>query len=393
MDYFFTKEQLELQERARYVADTFIRPVSKEFDETGEFPYEIMKECAKAGLMACYIPEEYGGTVGEQGGGITELCIVTEELSKACGGISICLAANALGAFPYILFGTEEQKKKYLPRLASGEIFAAFGLTEPNAGSDAGGVRTTAVKDGDDYIINGTKQWITNGGIAKVYSIVTITDKTRGARGSTTFIVEDGMPGFKYGKKENKLGIRASVTRELIFEDCRVPASNMIGKEGRGFMVTMKTLDKSRPGVAAQALGIALGAFDLALEYAHKKQQFGKSIASIQSIQFMLADMATEIEAARALLYMVAKNMDTGVDPRELSKYSAMSKMYASDVAMKVTQKAIQIFGTQGILKDNPIEKYFRDAKITQIYEGTNQIQREVIGLALIKDLAKKIKK
>ena len=292
-----------------------------------------------------------------------------------------------LGDFPIVLFGNDEQKKKYLPDLAKGKKVAAFAITEPEAGSDAGATKTTAKKEGDYYILNGLKHFITNGGDAETYVVVAMTDKTKGARGASAFIVEKGTPGFTFGKKEDKFGIRASSTRELIFTDCKVPAKNLLSKEGMGFIITMKTFDMSRPGVASQALGIAQGALELAVKYAKQRVQFGKPISSFQGIQWMLADMATEVEAARALVYSTARMVDAGI--KDVAKASAMSKMYASDVAMKVTVDALQIFGGYGYMKDYPIEKYVRDAKITQIYEGTNQIQRGIIALQIIKELAK----
>ncbi|MEI6631627.1 MAG: acyl-CoA dehydrogenase family protein, partial [bacterium] len=318
--------------------------------------------------------------------GVLNLCIATEELSRACGGIAVCYAASALGTFPIVLFGNDEQKKKYLPDLAKGKRIAAFGITEPEAGSDASGIKTVAHKSGDHYILNGLKHFITNGGDAEVYVVIAMTDKTRGARGASAFIVEKGTPGFTFGKKEDKMGIRASSTSELVFTDCKIPKENLLSKEGMGFIVTMKTFDMSRPGVAAQALGIAQGALDLAVKYSKERHQFGKSISSFQGIQWMMADMATEIEAARALVYATARMVDAG---KSVSKESAMAKMFASDVAMKVTVDALQIFGGYGYMKDYPIEKFVRDAKITQIYEGTNQIQRNIIALQLIKEMAK----
>jgi alkylation response protein AidB-like acyl-CoA dehydrogenase len=314
------------------------------------------------------------------------LTIAVEELSKICGGISLALAATALGTFPIILNGSEEQKQKYLPDIAAGKKLAAFALTEPNAGSDAGAIQTTAVKDGDSYILNGTKQWITNGGEAEIYTVVAMTNKTKGSRGASAFIVEKGTPGFSFGKKEDKMGIRASATMELVFEDCRIPAENLIAKEGMGFLVAMKTFDCSRPGVAAQALGIAQGAIDEAVAYSREREQFDKPIGSFQGVQFMLADMATEVEAARALVYAVARSIDSG--DLKCAKESAMCKLFASDIAMKVTTDAVQIFGGYGYMKEYPVEKMMRDAKITQIYEGTNQIQRTVIASNLIKEAA-----
>ena len=383
MDYLLTDEQKMIQELTRKIAEEKLRPVAAKYDQTEEFPWDMMKILAQSDLFAIFVPQEYSGT----GGGILDLCIATEELSRACGGIAVCYAASALGTFPIILFGNEVQKRKYLADLASGKKIAAFGITEPEAGSDASAIKTTAKKEGNYYILNGTKHFITNGGEAQVYTIIAMTDKTKGARGASAFIVEKGTPGFTFGKKEEKLGIRASVTRELVFTDCKVPCENLLSKEGMGFIVAMKTFDMSRPGVAAQAVGIAQGALDVAVKYAKERHQFGKSISSFQGIQWMLADMATQIEAARALVYACAKEIDAGV--KDVGKDSAMAKMFASDVAMKVTTDAVQILGGYGYMKDYPAEKYMRDAKITQIYEGTNQIQRNIIALQLIKEMAK----
>ena len=384
MDYFLTEEQQAIQEIARQIAQEKIVPVREELDETQEFPTEIMKVCGQSDLFSINIPEEYGG----MGLGTLDTTIAVEELSTACLAVSVSFAASGLGAYPILLYGSEEQKSKYLPDIASGEKLAAFGLTEANAGSDAGGVRTTAVKDGDSYILNGTKQWITNGGEAEIYSVVAITDKSRGARGASVFIVEKGTEGFSFGKKENKMGIRASATRELVFEDCRIPAENLLSREGMGFMVAMKTLDMSRPGIAAQGVGVCKGALDVAVNYARERHQFGQAIIGFQAVQHMLADMATKTEAARALTYAVARFVDSGA--KDLSKVSAMTKLYASDVAMEVTTNAVQVLGGYGYMKEYPVEKMMRDAKILQIYEGTNQIQRNVIGAALIKEYARK---
>ena len=382
MDYGLTETQVMIRDLARQIAQEKIKPIREHYDEANEFPHEIVKVFAEADLCGVYIGEEYGG----MGGGIMDLAVCVEELSKVCSGIALALAATALGTFPIILFGTDEQKKKYLPRIASGKSLAAFGLTEANAGSDAGGIKTTAVLDGDHYVLNGTKQWITNGGEADIYTVVAITNKAKGPRGASAFIVEKGTPGFTFGKKENKMGIRASATRELVFQDCRIPKANLLSKEGMGFIVAMKTLDSSRPGVAAQALGIAAGALDEAVEYSRQRRQFGKPICSFQGVQFMLADMATQVEAARALVYAAARYIDSGA--KDISKVSAMCKLYASDTAMKVTTDAVQVLGGYGYMREYPVEKMMRDAKITQIYEGTNQIQREVIGLGLIKESA-----
>ena len=376
-----------IKELAQRIAEEKIKPVRQKYDEEGIFPWDIVKELAQTDLFRVFIPVEYDGMV-EEGLGITNMCIVTEELSKACGGIALAFAGSGLGAFPILLFGNEEQKKKYLPQIASGEKLAAFALTEPEAGSDAGAVRTTAKRDGDYYILNGNKIFITNGGEADIYTVIALTNPEKGARGASAFIVEKGTPGFEFGKKEDKMGIRASATRELIFNDAEVPAENLLGREGMGFIIAMKTFDISRPGVAAQALGIAEGALEEALKYTYQRHQFGKNIISFQGIQWMLADMATQIEAARALIYEVADMIDKG-ETKNIGHLSAMAKLFASDVAMRVTTDAVQLFGGYGYMREYPVEKMMRDAKITQIYEGTNQIQRNVIAAHLVKQAAK----
>ena len=380
MDYLLTEDEIMVRDLSRQIARNKIKPVAAKYDIEGTFPWDIVKVLSESDLFGIYIEEKYGGI----GGGAMELVLATEELSKVCGGISLALAATALGAYPIILFGNDEQKQKYLPDIARGKRLAAFALTEAGAGSDAAAISTTAERKGDYYILNGTKQWITNGGEAEVYTVIASVDRSKGARGALALIVEKGTPGFEFGKKEDKMGIRASATRELIFTDCKVPKENLLGKEGMGFIVAMKTFDQSRPGVAAQALGIAQGAMDLTVEYVKERKQFGKSISSFQGVQFILADMATEIEAARALIYATARMIDNGV--RKVSRESAMAKLFASDMAMKVTTDCVQLFGGYGYMRDYPIEKYMRDAKITQIYEGTNQIQRSVIALSLIKE-------
>lgn len=385
MDYFLTEEQQMIKDLARRIADEKIAPRALELDETGEFPWDLMKIIADADLFGVYLPEEYGGL----GGGVFEQCLVVEELSRACSGVAVSYAASGLGCMPILLLGSDEQKKKYLPDIASGKRLAAFAATEANAGSDPAGMETSAVLDGDHYVLNGTKQWITNGGEAEIYTVMAVTDKKKGPRGISCFIVEKGTPGFSFGKKENKMGIRASATRELIFSDCRIPKENLLGgKEGIGFIATMKTFDRTRPGIGAQAIGIAQGALDAAVKYARERKQFGQSISSFQGMQFMLADMATQLEAARALVYATARMIDAGA--KNFSKESAMAKLFASDVAMKVTVDAVQVFGGYGYMKEYPVEKMMRDAKITQIYEGTNQIQRQIIALELIKELASK---
>jgi alkylation response protein AidB-like acyl-CoA dehydrogenase len=384
LDYLLTEEQKMIQDLARKVALEKALPKRAEWDETGEFPWEAMKAFAAADLCGLYIPEDLGG----MGQSVFNFCLATEQISRICGGVGVTFAASALGSTPILLFGTDEQKKKYMPDIAAGKKLAAFGLTEANAGSDAAGLETTAKKEGDYYIINGTKQWITNGGEAETYSLITITDKTKGPRGASAFIVEKGTPGFTFGKKENKMGIRCSATRELVFQDCKVHKSQLLGKEGMGFIVAMKTLDLTRPGIGAQAVGIAQGALDEALKYARERVQFGKPIASIQAVQHILADMATQVEAARALVYACARMIDAG--HKEYTLPASEAKLFASDVAMKVTIDAIQVFGGYGYMKEYPVEKMARDAKITQIYEGTNQIQRNQIALSLIKEAAAK---
>src|SRR3990170_3843618 len=384
MDYFLTEEQTMIRDLARQIAEDKILPVRAELDEKEEFPWDIMKTLAQSDFFGLFVPEEYGG----MGKGCFEMAIAVEELSRVCLGVSTTYAANALGTYPILLYGSEEQKKKYLPDIASGKKLVAFALTEASAGSDAAGVQTTAKLEGNKYVLNGVKQWITNGGEAEIYTVIAMTDKSKGPRGASAFILEKGTPGFSFGKKENKMGIRASATRELIFENCRIPKENIISREGMGFIVAMRTLDSSRTGVGAQGVGVAHGAFEAARDYAKERQQFGQPVISFQAIQHILADMATQIEAARALVYSVARYIDSGA--KDVSKESAMAKLFATDVAMKVTVDAVQVMGGAGYMRDYPVEKMMRDAKILQIYEGTNQIQRNVIGQALIKETAKK---
>ncbi|GHT61088.1 acyl-CoA dehydrogenase [Endomicrobiia bacterium] len=385
MDYMLSEEEQMMIETARTIAVEKMKHVREDYDEKEEFPWEIVKEFAQADLCGVYIPEEYGGF----GKGIMGLVLVVEELCKVDGAIALSLAATALGALPIIIAGNEEQKKKYLPDIASGKKLAAFGLTEANAGSDATGMSTVAVKDGDYYVLNGTKCFITNGGDAQTYTIFAKTNPARGARGISCFIVEKGTPCFEFGKKEKKMGIRASSTRELIFNNCKIHKDQLLGKEGHGLMIAQATLDNSRPGVAAQALGIATGALEEAVDYARKRVQFGQTIASFQGIQHMLADMATEIEAARALLYASTRMIDSAKGKRT-SKESAMAKLFCSEVAVKVTTNAVQIFGGYGYSREYPVEKMMRDAKITTLYEGTSQIQKNEIALNLIKESATK---
>jgi len=380
VDYFLTEEQQMIKEIAAKIAAEKIRPVRAELDESEEFPWDLMKVLAQSDLFGVYLPEEYGGL----GGGVLENCLAIEELGRACIGVATTYAASGLGAYPILLHGSEEQKQKYLPVIASGEKLAAFAVTESGAGSDAGGIQTTAKREGDFYLLNGTKQWITNGGEAEIYTVVAITDRAKGARGASAFIVEKEDPGFSFGKKEKKMGIRTSATRELLFNDCKIPADRLISREGAGFIVTMKTFDVSRPGIGALAVGLSQGALDISVEYARKRVQFGKPIISFQAIQHLLADMATETEAARALVYVTAKYIDSGA--KEISKLSAMAKLFPTDVAMRVTTNAVQVLGGYGYMRDYPVEKMMRDAKILQIYEGTNQIQRNIIGQELNKE-------
>jgi len=379
MRHFLTEEQQMIVDICRQIVEEKIIPQRAEMDENEIFPTDILKEIGKSDLFRLFIPEEYEG----MGTGIFEVCLAAEELSRGDLSVATSYAASGLGFLPILISGSEEQKKKFLPSLASGEKLAAFGLTESEAGSDVSGIKTTAVLDGNSYILNGTKQWITNGGEADIYTILAMTNPEKGARGASAFIVEKGSEGFSFGKKENKMGMRASATRELIFTNCKIPEENIISREGMGFIIAMKTFDRSRPAIGAQAVGIAQSALEEALNYSKIRKQFGAAISSFQAIQHMLADMAINIEAARSLVYYAAKVIDSG--DKNVSRLSSMAKVFASDMAMKVTNDAIQIFGGYGYMKEYPVEKMMRDAKITQIYEGTNQVLRNVIALDMIK--------
>lgn len=379
MEYFFSNEEKQLQATAREIAEKLILPVRDQFDEKAVFPRELITEMAHQGMLKIFIPEAYGGS----GGKIMDMCIACEEIARVCAGIATAYAVNALGSGPIVHFASEEQKMKYLPKIATGESFCAFGLTEAQAGSDVANIQTTARKEGDYYILNGVKQFISNSSESDVFTVLASTDKSRGARGISAFIVEKEMPGLSYGKEENKLGIRASVTTELVFEDCKVPQENLMGREGMGFIYTMRNFDRARPGVGAIGLGIAQGAYEDTLEYAYTHD-----LLNNQYIARKIADMATEIEAARALIYAAARMIDSGI--KGFSKESSFAKLYPSDVAMKVCIEAIEILGPHGILKEYYIEKRLRDAKITQIYEGTNEIQRGVIALELTREMGKK---
>ncbi len=384
MDYLLTEEQRMLQELARQISYERIKPIRAQLDEEEIFPWDVLADLAQADLCGTVIPEAYGGL----GLGCLENCLVLEALAEGCVGVATTYAASFLGAFPLLLFGSEEQKAHYLPPLARGEALAAFALTEPQAGSDAGVIAATAVKDGDSYVLNGTKQWITNAGEAELYTIIALTDPTKGARGASAFLVEKGDPGISFGKKEKKMGIRASVTREVILEDCRIPQNRLLGKAGLGFIITMKTLDLARPGAGSLAVGLAQSALDEAAAFAKERQQFGTAIFSFQAVQHLLADMATKVEAARALVYSVARYIDS--KPKDYSKEGAMAKLFPTDMAMQVTVDAVQVMGGHGYMREYPVEKMMRDAKILQIYEGTNQIMRNIIGLALNKEYARK---
>ena len=382
MEYFLNELQKTVRKMARTIAEERILPVRAALDEKEEFPWAIMKDIADTDLFRVFIPEEYEGL----GGGCLELCLVVEELSRVCPGVAVSYASSLLGSFDLLKYGREEQKRKYLPDIASGKRLAAFAVTEAEAGSDIGNIKTTATRTDEGYVINGTKQFITNGGEADIYTVIVSTDRARGARGASAFLVEKDTPGFSFGRKEKKMGIRASATRELVFEDCLVPAENIIGREGMGFIMTLKLFDYTRPGIAAQAVGVAQGALEAAIDYAKKRIQFGHPIISFQAVQHMLANMAIDVEAARALVYAAARTVDSGA--KNFSKESAMAKVFASDTAMRVTTDAVQIFGGVGYMRDYPVEKMMRDAKITQIYEGTNQVLRNVIALELRKKKA-----
>jgi alkylation response protein AidB-like acyl-CoA dehydrogenase len=383
LDYFLTEEQRTIKSLARKIAEERILPVRAELDEKGEFPWAIIKDLSEADMLRVFVPADYEGL----GGGCLELCLVAEELSRVCGGVATTYAVNALGAYTVIEYGTEEQKRKYLPDIAAGKKLTAFALSEPTAGSDAGAVKTTADKVEGGYVLNGTKQFITNAGEAELYTVIALTDKTKGARGASTILVEKGTPGFTFGKKENKMGIRASATGELIFRNCLVPEENLVGRPGMGFIQAMRLFDRSRPGIGAQAVGIAQGALEAAVDYAQQRVQFGQPIITLPVVQDMLAEMAIQVEAARALVYAAARTVDSST--RRITEESAMAKVFASDVAMRVTTDAVQVCGGTGYMRDYPVEKMMRDAKITPIYEGANQVLRSAIAAELRKRKAR----
>lgn len=379
MNFGLSSEQKMIQSVMREFAKNEAAPLAAEIDAEERFPSETLKKMAEAEMMGLPFPVKYGGA----GGDVLSYAICIEELSKVCATTGVMYSAHiSLGASPIYQFGTEEQKQKYLVPLAKGEKLGAFGLTEPNAGTDSAAQQTTAVRDGDSYILDGSKVFITNGGVADTYVVFAMTDKAKGNRGISAFIVEKEFPGFSIGKKEEKLGIRGSATTELIFQNCRVPAENLLGEENKGFKIAMQTLDGGRIGIAAQALGIAQGALDESIAYMKERVQFGKPLSAMQGLQWMAADMETKVQAARHLVYRAAWNKDNGLP---YSKEAAMAKLYAAETAMDVTTKAVQIHGGYGYTRDYPVERMMRDAKITEIYEGTSQVQKMVISAALFR--------
>lgn len=379
MNFALTKEQAFLQKMVKEFAENEVKPLAAEIDRTERFPMETVEKMSRYNLMGIPVSTEYGGAGGDN----LSYAIAVEELSKVCASTGVILSAHtSLCASPIDMFGTLDQKKKYLSALASGEKIGAFGLTEPNAGTDASRQQTTAVLDGDYYILNGSKIFITNGGVADIFIVFAMTDKSKGTRGITAFIVEKDFEGFSIGKVEDKLGIRASSTTELVFENCKVPKENMLGAEGKGFGIAMKTLDGGRIGIAAQALGIAEGALDEATKYMKERKQFGKSLSDFQGLQWMMADMDVKVNAARLLVYKAAWLKDNGLP---YSTEAATAKLYAAETAMDVTTKVVQVFGGYGYTKEYPVERMMRDAKITEIYEGTSQVQKMVIAANMFK--------
>jgi alkylation response protein AidB-like acyl-CoA dehydrogenase len=377
-----TEEQRELRELVRQLAADRIAPRAAEIDASGEFPWDVVGVLREHELLALPFAERHGGT----GTGALMLLVAIEELSKVCATTGLIVAVQWLGAIALQLAGSEEQQARYLPRLAAGEWLAAYALTEPGSGSDSAAMLTTARRDGAGYVLDGSKRFITNAGVAHLYTVFAKTDPEGGHRGISCFLVEATAPGFEVGRIEPKMGIKGSTTGEIHLTGCRVPADALVGGEGDGFRIAMRVLDRSRPGIAAQALGIAQGATDYALEYAKSREAFGRPIGEHQLVAGMLADMETACEAARGLLYRVGRMLDEGVDGPELTKASAMAKLYCSDAAMQVTTDAVQVLGGYGYMREYPVERMMRDAKITQIYEGTNQIQRLVIAREMLKE-------
>ncbi len=379
MDFSLSKTEELFLQMIREFAEKEVKPLAAKVDEEERFPLETVEKMAKTGLMGIPVPVKYGGA----GGTNLMYGMAVEELSRVCGTTGVVLSAHtSLCCAPIMENGTEEQKMKYLPRLASGEWIGAFGLTEPNAGTDAAMQQTTAVLDGDHYVLNGNKIFITNAVYAHVYVIFAMTDKSLGNKGISAFIVEKGTPGFSIGKKEKKMGIRGSATTELVFEDCRIPKENLLGQQGKGFAIAMKTLDGGRVGIAAQALGIAQGAMDETIKYTKERKQFGRSISQFQNTQFQMADMETKVQAARLLVRSAHWKKDNGMP---YSVDAAMAKLFAAETAMEVTTKAVQLHGGYGYTREYPVERMMRDAKITEIYEGTSEVQRMVIAGKLFK--------
>jgi hypothetical protein len=377
--FVLTEDQEALRKEIRQFAAREIAPHVSEWDEKSEFPAAVVKKLGQMGLLGVIFPPEYGGA----GMGYVDYVLAIEELSAVDGSVGIIVAAhNSLGTNHIFLAGNEAQKRRYVPKLASGEWLGAWGLTEPGSGSDAGGARTTAVRKGDKWVLNGTKTFITNGSYADTAVVIAVTDKSKGTHGLSAFVVEKGTKGFRPGKKENKLGLRASDTSELIFEDCEIPAENLLGVEGEGFVDSMRVLDGGRISIAALSLGIARGALDAAAKYVKERRQFGKAIAEFQGIQWKLADMATELDAARLLTQRAAVLKDSG---RTVTRESAMAKLFASEVAVRICNEAVQLFGGYGFIKDYPAEKFYRDVKLCTIGEGTSEIQRMVIARELLK--------
>src|SRR2546425_807326 len=378
--FYLTEDQRMIRDLARKVARDRIAPHAAHYDETESYPTESMRALVDSGLFGVWVPEEYGGT----NMGCLALALVAEELGWACAGTTTNFGAHPLGGLPILLAGTAEQKKKYLPRLAAGEFMAAYSLSEPGSGSDAAGLRTTAVRRGDRYVLNGSKQWCTNGDHADVIVVFATIDPKLRAKGVTAFLVERGMPGFAVGKKEKKMGIRASPTVALHFTDCAVPIEQRLGEEGEGFKIAMETLDVTRPATGSMAVGIGQAALDAAVAYARDRHQFGQAVAAFQGIQFMLADMAMQVHAARLMVHHAARHVGAGI--RGNTYEASMAKCWAGDAAMKVATDAIQGFGGYGDTREYPVERFMRDAKIMQIYEGTNQIQRLIIAKELLDD-------
>jgi alkylation response protein AidB-like acyl-CoA dehydrogenase len=365
---------------AAKTAQRIVQPRAAEIDATGEFPWDLVDAFGKQGFLSIILPEEYGGMNGD----MTSFCLMIEEIAKVCGSSSLLILAQGVGAIPIWMRGNASQKERYFTQISEKNSLTAFALSEPEAGLVAASLKTRAEKQGKDYLLNGRKSFITNGSIAYLYTVFAVTNPSQGEKRISAFVVEEGTPGLSFGKKEEKIGMRGSVTTDLIFENCRVPQENRLGEEGEGWKIAMATLNMSRPAVGAQAVGIAQGALDFATHYANERIQFGKPIASFQAIQFMIADMATQVEAARALVYKAAASIDARFE--ETEKLSAMAKFFASDIAMRVATDAVQILGGYGYMKDYPVERMMRDAKVTQIYEGSNQIQRRVIAHQLLKD-------